>query len=295
MQTINFNMSDQKKIFLEYWNEKHSQNILFIHGGPGSGSFEFRHQAKIISSYANIILFDQRGCLRSDALEEQDIFSTDILLKDMEDIRLQLNISKLILLGHSYGGQLALLYALKYPENISKIIYVCPSFYLFWSLKEVFQRVIRLLEDRKENSLANFLKEVEQNAKEALDYLKALPKIPLKIREEVYYEHHWSRQIKEVIYNIDASENDWRKGQKQQDLLFKEGKIWENYLPKLSKINKPSLLIVGEYDPICNFPQIETFKKASSQNQVAIIPKGGHSPYNDQPLLFNKVVKNFIE
>jgi pimeloyl-ACP methyl ester carboxylesterase len=54
-------------------------------------------------------------------------------------VRKELNLGKVALMGHSFGGVLAQAYALKYQQNLSKLI-LCSTFYSTSKMNEVFQK-----------------------------------------------------------------------------------------------------------------------------------------------------------
>ncbi len=279
MQNRFFIMPDGIRIFAEFAIQPDSQreNLLFIHGGPGTGSWEFSPAAAMLASDFNIWLPDQRGCLRSDPIPEGANFGMQTILDDLENIRQQLQISQWILLGHSYGGQLALAYALQNPEAVSKIIFICPSFHLLWSLEQVYRQSQDLL-----------LQESRTSARTVPEYLQLLAEIPSGVLQDVYYENNW--KVKPVF----PDSPNLTQGQRQQDLLFAEKQAFQNWLPHLKELSVPALLLNGDHDPICEKRQQEIFLQSNPQNKLWIIPDSGHSPYNDQPELFCHCLKQFI-
>ncbi len=98
--------------------------VLFLHGGPGYNSYSFATLAgPRLEKDLNMIYFDQRGSGRSERPWTQ-AYSTDILVQDIEALRQRLGTQRIALLGHSFGGTLALEYAARYPEHVSRIVFV---------------------------------------------------------------------------------------------------------------------------------------------------------------------------
>lgn len=85
--------------------------MLYLHGGPGASCLDFHNQAQSIGKYCNVIAIDQYGVLRSDAISDAENYGMEIQIEMLERLRVQLGINKWSLLGHSYGGMLAALYA----------------------------------------------------------------------------------------------------------------------------------------------------------------------------------------
>ena len=95
-----------------YWEQSgHSVGIpvLFCHGGPGS-SCSPAHRRFFDPARYRAILFDQRGCGRSQPLGETRHNTTWDLVADMEALRRHLEVERWLLFGGSWGATLALAY-----------------------------------------------------------------------------------------------------------------------------------------------------------------------------------------
>lgn len=280
MENCYLKMRDGEKIFIQYWhNHESNVNLLYVHGGPGRGCWDFEYDAQKLSETCNVIMYDQRGVLRSNAIT--DSFSSELLIDDIEDIRKYFNINKFVLCGHSYGGHLILRYTLKYPENVEKLIYVCPSFDFQSSIKNVYRLSFEYLRELNDFDRIRALTESIGDASPK-SYFAHLSNIPETIREKVYYVNQIPRKVENVIYNNSISDSDWRKGVEQQQKIFDEKEIYINYNPFLMKISIPSLLIVGDHDPICCKVQKESFSK-NPNNTIITIKNAGHSLYLENP------------
>jgi proline iminopeptidase len=113
--------SSGHSVYYEQAGNKSGIPVIFLHGGPGSGCGE-NHRRYFDPEKYRIILFDQRGCNRSNPQGFVENNSTLELLKDIDLIRKELNIDKWLLFGGSWGATLALLYAEQYSIHVSGII-----------------------------------------------------------------------------------------------------------------------------------------------------------------------------
>jgi len=95
--------------------------VVFLHGGPGSGS-RAEHRQYFDPGYYRIILLDQRGSGRSTPLGEVADNTTWALVRDLETVRARLNIRRWLLFGGSWGATLALVYAQTYPDAVAGMI-----------------------------------------------------------------------------------------------------------------------------------------------------------------------------
>lgn len=115
--------------------------LLYLHGGPGSGSFWFEEFfGDFMESQFTVVYLDQRGVGRSSSPANKD-FSLERQLKDYEEIREQLGYDSWLTLGHSFGGILQTAYAKAYPKAtrgmlmINTTLYLNDSFCNSWSPK----------------------------------------------------------------------------------------------------------------------------------------------------------------
>jgi proline iminopeptidase len=98
--------------------------VVFLHGGPGQGSAHFDALAgPYMERELRMVYFDQRGSGHSERPASND-YALTTLVEDIEALRRELGVPKIALLGHSFGGLLALEYAAKYPQHVSHLIFV---------------------------------------------------------------------------------------------------------------------------------------------------------------------------
>lgn len=96
--------------------------VLVFHGGPGGG-MNLRYAQPFDRRKYRVILFDQRGCGKSLPLGEMKNNNTGALLEDAARLLRYLGIEdRVIVRGASWGSTLALLFAEKYPEKVSKLL-----------------------------------------------------------------------------------------------------------------------------------------------------------------------------
>ncbi len=115
----NFIENDGVKLWTKITGNNEGNYIMLCNGGPGSPDY-LAPVAQMIDDMANIIRFEQRACGRSTIDYNCDINTT---ISDLEHIRKFYGISKWIIGGHSWGANLALAYALKYPEKTQHFSY----------------------------------------------------------------------------------------------------------------------------------------------------------------------------
>ncbi|MGI0106312.1 alpha/beta fold hydrolase [Salinimicrobium sp. WS361] len=91
--------------------------LLYIHGGPGSGSYWFEKlTGEFLEEHFTVVYLDQRGVGRSQSSPTQD-YSLDRMALDFEEVRAALGFKDWLTLGHSFGGILQMGYAQRYPSS----------------------------------------------------------------------------------------------------------------------------------------------------------------------------------
>ena len=107
-----------------YWEESgnpQGKPVVVLHGGPGGGCPPSYRQYFDAQRY-RIIMFDQRGAGKSTPLAELRENTTWHLIRDMEQLREQLNVEKWVVFGGSWGSTLSLAYAETHPDHVTALV-----------------------------------------------------------------------------------------------------------------------------------------------------------------------------
>jgi len=128
-------------IRLYHFSEGEGRNVLIVHGGPGMPFREPMAGLASLTSQYRFNYYDQRGCGKStrpfDTFASQNMYENmtnldktlglGAQIADIDRIRQILGEEKLIIIGHSWGGFLASLYAAEFPEHVEKMILISPA------------------------------------------------------------------------------------------------------------------------------------------------------------------------
>lgn len=106
-------------ISLHFVEQGGGKPLILLHGNGEDGSY-FKHQINCFSADYRVIAIDTRGHGQSPRGEKP--FTIVQFAEDLHDFMDEKGIAKAILLGFSDGGNIALTFALKYPERVERMI-----------------------------------------------------------------------------------------------------------------------------------------------------------------------------
>ena len=251
--------------------------LFLLHGGPGFDHtyFHFSPAFDNIARRRPVLFYDQRGTGRSPALKAGQSCTLTDQIADLEALRVHLGYERFDLLGHSWGGFLAMAYAARYPSRVAHLILldsVAPKWadtiFLFSNVfPEMAERQETKVKARGENSSAN--------KADITDYLSML-----------FYSPE-----KRDAFIVKASSQTFH--QEVQAAILKDiEKI--DLGPELAKFRFPTLVLTGRFD--MNVAPAGAYKihKAIRGSRFAVFERSGHFPFYEEPEAFTQVVEGFL-
>jgi proline iminopeptidase len=265
-----------KEVFVEVDGAKlfcrtstHGAPIVVIHGGPGLCQEYLLPYIEKLADSNFVIFYDQRGCGRSSGALNAESINLKTFLNDLESIRKFFGYKKITVLGHSWGGFLAMQYAIAYPESIDKLILLntIPA-----SSEERFA-FIKELEGRP-NPYQGELKAIKETQKFAEGDPTTVEKYYRSSSRVLCYDPQ-----KVDLLNFCMESKAFINGLKVNS-LFEENlfKNPYNLYDLLKLLNIPTLIIHGDSDPIppaC----AEKIHESIRASQYILLKNCGHFPY----------------
>lgn len=111
----------QHEIFYEVCGNPTGKPCVVLHGGPG-GAVNPTMRRYFDPDKWKMVLFDQRGCGKSQPNASLEDNTTWTLIEDIERLRVHLGIEKWCVFGGSWGSTLALAYAIKHPDRVESLV-----------------------------------------------------------------------------------------------------------------------------------------------------------------------------
>lgn len=274
------------RLYVDQRGREDAPPLLFIHGGPGAGSYDFlAFQGDRLSRRFRLIAVDQRGVQQSDPLtgpvSEQD------LIADFEALREQLGLEQWSILGHSYGGRLALRYAVAHPDAVTKVVFENPG----WDMV--------LASDTLVGAALPLLPGLEAPPPHTGPATKAMWEERIAViaqlgdrRMEIYTGPD-ARDL-QLPADTEISDEFHSRSGHFHDQITRSASFGEPVLQHLAELTQPALLIKGEYDPATSQQEIELFRSAVPNGTYYYAAGTGHFAHAEQPDLYAQLVTDFL-
>jgi proline iminopeptidase len=278
------------------WTKRVGNNpnikLLLLHGGPGATHEYFEAcDSYLPAAGIEYYYYDQLGSYYSDQPKEPELWEIDRFVEEVEQVRrsLGLNHDNFYLLGHSWGGILAMEYALKYQDQLKGLIISN----MMASIKAYNDYAEKVLMPAMDQSVLAEIKSIEARGDfENPRYMELL--IPN------YYAKHilqmppdeWPDAVNRAFKHINADIYVPMQGPSE---LGASGKLlnWDR-TADLDKIGVPTLVIGAEHDTM-DPKHMRWMAGKFPKGRYLYCPNGSHmAMYDDQKVYFTGLI-NFIK
>ncbi len=300
-------VGDQHKIYIEQSGDPDGIPVLYLHGGPGGGSSE-NHRRYFNPEKYRIIIFDQRGCGKSQPSPTIENNTSAHLIADIEKIRHHLNIEQWLIAGGSWGTTLALLYGISHPSPILGFVlrgvFLATQTEYDWLYKrggaerffpEYYLDFINpLAEEDKADPLQGY-NNIFSSDNEVAIIAASKAWYLWELRLSTIEHHHIGAA------QIEDSHQALCMARISHHYFYQNSFIDENFIiDNIDKINNiPAILIHGRYDMVCQLFNADKLTKAWSNASLQILPQAGHSGFERQTIdaicKATDVMANFLQ
>lgn len=268
---------------LFYHSYGNGDPIILLSGGPGNNAMQLESVALNLSQKYNVVLFEQRGTGRSiPAKFDEKTINIKSAIEDINLLLNHLNVKSAIFIGHSYGAELAAIFASQFPERVNSVILISPgnsdSNSAFVALCNMSARLGKEENERWETLYNKAWKiELTETEKNEYQYLNRLPYV---------YDKSKFEKLQPLI--------DGHINQKTFDYLSAELINQEFDLRNpIKKITLPIHIITGRQD-IYEFVTYE-LKIANPNVQLHWIDQSSHFPMYEQPKDFYNALNQILD
>ena len=269
-------------LYVEQCGNPNGAPVIFLHGGPGSGCNPGQRRFFDPQHY-HIILFDQRGCGRSQPAGETEHNHTSALVADIEAIRKHLNITRWHVFGGSWGSTLALSYAVQHAERVISLtlrgIFLSRPHEIDWFLGQVALFFPEAWQQLLAGVPASEQSQVMSYYANQVFHQDSTISIPAAIRWNAF-----ESSIMSLIAKTDATEPNGEielaRARVQihyiQHLCFVDGQdLLTQAATKLQLI--PTTIVQGRYDMVCPPQTAWALHQAMPHAKLVMVPDAGHS------------------
>lgn len=278
-------------LYLKTFGNQNDQPIIYLHGGPGynSTSFEATTAQKMAEEGFFVIVYDRRGEGRSDKLTAA--FTFEETISDLNLIYEKYDLEKATLIGHSFGGIVATLFAEAAPNKIANIVLVSAPVVI----QEIFLTIIDTCEviyqkkaDKVNLNYIAMLKKMDPHSLEYSSYCF------MHAMANGFYTPKKMTEAASALYT-EYSKSDLFKYANQMSYTAPQG-FWEkeqytsiNLTKNLNKLVAKSIPIYGIYgkdDGLFSTQQIEDVSSIIGGKNFFYLDNSSHNPFIDRQKAF---------
>lgn len=275
--SLTFLASDSTQLFVNVSGQ--GVPCLFVHGGPGTGSYAFEKLAgRALEDQLQLIYLDQRGSGRS-ASATQGNYQLDRQVQDLEELRQRLGLARWVVMAHSFGAVMATTYAARYPDRVQALILVNGVLNPSASLASMVQYGDSLLPAAARPVLPGtaplpqrFGMVMQALGQQRLDYQLQYAADSTAARA--------SRVARQQPGNRDFAAK-----------VFGIAEYGQDYSPVSAKVAAPVLVLAGHDDFTAGPRHYRTFR--FPRQQVRVLP-GRHNLLVEQPAAARQAIRTFV-
>jgi len=273
------------KLYYREFGESKKGTILCLHGGPGATHDYMLPLADLAEYGYRVVFIDEFGCGRSELPKNIALLNIEYGVEEVEGVRKVLNLGKIHLIGSSYGGLLAIAYALKYQKNLKSMVTIGGLHSVPLATAEMDRMKSELPPD-----VVGTLQEYEALGDyENPEYLKAV---------EVFYKKHLCRLEpwpKELIYSLEHISKPVYLTMNGPNEFTIMGNIryWD-VTNQLHKIRIPTLVTGGKYDEVSQ-KVARGIHRGIKRSKLVTFQKSSHLPMWEEREKFVAVVRKFLD
>lgn len=251
--------------------------LVTLHGGPGMGNRAGNWRAfQPFADRFRVVAFDHRGCGES---EDVPPYSHDQFCDDVEQLRLTLDLGRIVLAGGSYGGMLALEYVLRHPEQVRALV-----------LRDTVANN-RFHGVAKERALASDfpmdaegLERLFAGRTTSDEDFRALLRMIMPLYNVERDPERDARAV--AAMQLHYQTHNWAFGRNQEAY---------DVTDRLGEIEVPTLVTAGRHDWVTPLEANEEVAAGIPGAELVVFEHSGHSPQEEERERWLSVVRDFLD
>jgi proline iminopeptidase len=258
--------------------------LIVLHGGPGmSHDYLAPQVTQLLADDLRLIFYDQRASGRSTGLEDTTRLTMVQFVEDLEQVRRALGLERMNLLGHSFGGLLAMYYAATYPSQVERLLLIDPS-PASWELNFPYFR--QTIEERRTEAEQRELDEIAMHEGYRND--PAAMQRRFRVNFRTYFK---DRTLSDSLaLEIDEQ---WLENYNVTNRLVWEDLGRYDIHEQLNRVSAPTLIVYCDAS-VLSRKGAEAISAHIPVSRLIVLEDVGHFPYIEAPQAFMAAVKAFI-
>jgi proline iminopeptidase len=273
--------------------------VVFLHGGPGVADMagDAAYFGQLTTDGFDVWVYDQIGTGRSSRLADPRGYTITREVADLEAIRQRIGADRLVLLGHSWGAQVAASYLAAHPAHVARVVFASPG------------ALAPAVDDGSDARVRDRLTRSQQFG---LYRLLARPRVLLgytllQVNPQAAHAFVGDAELdarNDRVYNHSRPALHCRglpPGPPLHGLGFYAAQFpqsaaarpWADPRPQLARLATPTLVIKGSCDYLSWASGVH-YQQALPNAELVYLRRAGHNLYQDQPAAFLAVVRAFL-
>ena len=272
-------------LFYRQFGEPRLGEVLGLHGGPGATHDYLLPLADLAHHGYRVTLYDQLGCGRSQVPKDPSLFVPERYVEEVEAFRKEMKLGRPHIIGSSWGGMLAIAYALKYQRSMKTMTTVGGLHSVPLTVSEM-QRMKKTLPSEVQRTMERHEGAGDYENPEYLEavmvfYKKFLCRLDRWPEEVAYSLEH----ISKPVYGTMNGPNEFT--------IIGNIRYWD-VTDKLPTIHVPTLVLGGRYDEVSPVVAKEIHRHIKG-SEMTIFPNSSHLAFWEERGAFMKRVLSFLK
>jgi proline-specific peptidase len=260
--------------------------LLCLHGGPGACHDYLEPLAAMAKGGRRVIFYDQLGCGNSDQPDNPSLWTVPLFIEEVGVVRRALGLDRLHLLGQSWGGMLAMEYALTQPVGLASLtIASSPASMVQWVAE-----ANRLRRSLPADVQATLLRHEAAGTTDSSEYQSAMM---------VFYRRHVIRldpmpePIARTFAKLERNPQVYRTMNGPSEFhVVGNLKDWD-IVARLSEIGTPTLVTSGRHDEATALIA-ETVHRGIRGSEWVVFEDSSHMAHAEEPDRYRNVLDEFL-
>ncbi len=258
--------------------------LVLLHGGPGSTHLGLG-VLEPLADERRLVFYDQLGCGNSSQPSDPSLWTVELFLAELANLRDELGLGRIHLLGHSWGGMLALEYALSRPAGLESLVLSSTlSSAALWE-----EEALRLRRELPPDVLAVLERHEADGTVHDPEYEEATKE---------YYRRHlcrldpWPPVVEEIlrVSRQEVYETMWGPNEMRPTGTLAG---WD-VTPRLGEITVPALVLCGRYDEATP-RQAETIAShLGGEAELTVLEHSAHLSPVEETDRYVELVRGFL-